>query len=271
MPTWGLRTKWVVGKGEAQSLPGTRRNTMAVQPGKSCHALQEVDTWDIQSLAAASLERVVAAAEAMWDSSLVAEMENMLAQGGWGQVLDKISCDSERSELKGVPLPWTGAGPSFSQPSAMCFGQTLRRWQLAGNAVRSKGYLAMAAKATGREEWEALERLRQGPLGCWKALGVVVGVASTAGSQQELHLKRGPFQSLVHLSNNSTDIAKCHKMKLMKWLHVLLPANSPGSVIPLEQENIDPGTENVAISPAIDLFVPVKSHCTPLDLCSCIH
>lgn len=32
-----------------------------------------------------------------------------------------------------------------------------------------------------------------------------------------------PFQSLLHLSCDSTDIAKCHKMKLPQLLHVLLP------------------------------------------------
>lgn len=32
-----------------------------------------------------------------------------------------------------------------------------------------------------------------------------------------------PFQSLVHLSNDSTDIAKCHEVKLPESLHVLLP------------------------------------------------
>lgn len=31
------------------------------------------------------------------------------------------------------------------------------------------------------------------------------------------------FHSLVHLSNNSTDIAKCHEVKFMKVLQVLVP------------------------------------------------
>lgn len=32
-----------------------------------------------------------------------------------------------------------------------------------------------------------------------------------------------PFQPLVHLSSDSTDIAKCHEVKLLELLHVLLP------------------------------------------------
>ncbi|TRZ14435.1 hypothetical protein HGM15179_012668 [Zosterops borbonicus] len=31
------------------------------------------------------------------------------------------------------------------------------------------------------------------------------------------------MQSLVHLSNDSSDIAKCHKVELLELLHVLLP------------------------------------------------
>lgn len=49
-----------------------------------------------------------------------------------------------------------------------------------------------------------------------------------------------PFHSLVHLSSDSTDIAKCHEVTLMKLFHVLVPGEmATGTAIILTKTKQD--------------------------------
>ncbi|KAJ7398898.1 hypothetical protein BTVI_120616 [Pitangus sulphuratus] len=145
-------------------------------------------------------------------------------------------------------------GPSFRQPSAIRFGQTPRRCKLAGVAVMSKVSMSTCQndmrQQMDADQEEYLDILGNGD---WVPLALTSPAERSRGSGRTC---RGPNRNFSEsLPSNSTDVAKCHEVKLMKLLRVLVPGNSPDSVITLEQENIDACTKDVAISLAIDFFV----------------